>query len=246
MDDHHPLPAIPSSGARPILLGLSPPLSRLASDTNASIDELVGRIVAVPEIHAEAIDHWRQASLIAREPAGPEGVRAIIGRRLVTFPQGELSDGEWAAWWSDYTETLSDLPAQSLEAGMRAWIARPDARFMPKPGELRELAVNAQTPDARVAHILSRAAAIGYVSAHAGAALDVPRLRTMPAAPKAATADDRARVRAMADSAIHELAETAAKVMPKPRDIATHGKVDETGITAEMRAVLAQQRVENP
>lgn len=222
--------------------GLSPQLSKLVSDTNASTDELVDLIVKSPEMHREAVVCWRKAADIAIAPAGPDGVRAIIGRRLVTFPQGDLSDGEWTAWWGDYTETLSDLSAQSLEGGMRAWIAKPAARFMPKPGELRELARAAQTPDARIAHILSRAAALRFEAPAPPANIRLPGLRTLPPGPPPQSASDRARVRAMADDTIRVLGETTEAQRPKPRELATHGTVDASGITAEMRAHLQAQR----
>lgn len=77
----------------------------------------------------------------ARHPAGHAGVRDVIGRRLALFPQPQRSDGEWAAWWADYCDTLADLPHGALEAGMQAWVKQIDAEFMPKPGKLRELAM---------------------------------------------------------------------------------------------------------
>jgi hypothetical protein len=52
-----------------------------------------------------------------------------------------MNAGEWAAWWADYTDALGDLTETALELGMREWVRRPDSRFMPKPGELRELAL---------------------------------------------------------------------------------------------------------
>lgn len=78
----------------------------------------------------------------ATQPSGPDGVKAVVGRRLALYPQTEMNPGEWGAWWADYFEALEDIPTVAVEAGMAAWVRRPESQFMPKPGQLRELAMN--------------------------------------------------------------------------------------------------------
>lgn len=82
----------------------------------------------------------------ATDLAGPDGVRRVVGRRLALYPQTEMNDGEWAAWWADYTDALGDMALSALEAGMAEWVRRPTSQFMPKPGELRALATSTQNP----------------------------------------------------------------------------------------------------
>ena len=102
-------------------------------------------IVSNPALYAEA--KAALPALMERVKGGGVGaVRDVIGRRLVTFPQPDRSDAEWAAWWADYFDALEDIPAQALEGGMKTWMQRPDAQFMPKPGELRALALKAGEP----------------------------------------------------------------------------------------------------
>lgn len=84
--------------------------------------------------------------------AGPEGVKLVIGRRFLLYPQPLRSEAEWALWWDDYVETLADMPAEALERAMRLWIARPEAEFLPRPGELLALAREQPTQAARRAH----------------------------------------------------------------------------------------------
>lgn len=107
-----------------------------------STAEAVAGIVANPGLHAEAtalLPFLKDATA----PAGDDGVAHVIGRRLQTFPQPVRSPEEWAAWWLDYYEALSDMPLDALEAGMKAFIRSPGAEFMPKPSKLRELASRA-------------------------------------------------------------------------------------------------------
>jgi hypothetical protein len=82
----------------------------------------------------------------ATDIAGPKGVRLVVGRRLALYPQTEMNEGEWAAWWADYTDALADVALTALEEGMAEWVRRPTSQFMPKPGELRGLALS--TPNA--------------------------------------------------------------------------------------------------
>lgn len=79
-------------------------------------------------------------------PAGPDGVRRALQPLMAVFPQPERSDAEWTLWWAQYVEDLGGFCAASLGEAARAWRRRPDARFMPTPGELRALALAAPVP----------------------------------------------------------------------------------------------------
>lgn len=148
----------------------------------------------------------------------------MIGRRLATYPQPQRTDGEWAAWWADYFETLADVALASLEAAMRAYVALPDSEFMPKPGRLREMAFLTPCRSLQRYQRAKRALQIAEESA--------PKI----AAPKADPAD----VKAM-------LAEFHAKSVGaaiKPALPSISGQVDERGITAEMRELIARRQAE--
>ena len=126
-----PAPPQPSSVAKPTSPALSPRL-RSALET-PDVDRCIGVMAADPQLVAEAaaaLPVLRQAALA---PAGDEGVKRVVGRRLATFPAMEMSEGEWAAWWGDYVGALGDLSEAALELGMRAYIREPKAEFMPKP-----------------------------------------------------------------------------------------------------------------
>ena len=99
-----------------------------------------------PGLMDEARSHLPALRQAATIPAGAAGIRTIIGKRFALYPQPERGEGEWAAWWADYVDALSDISPSALEAGMKAWVGKPDSAFLPKPGELRRLAQ--QTPNA--------------------------------------------------------------------------------------------------
>lgn len=93
----------------------------------------------------------------ATQPAGETGVKVVIGQRLSIFPSPEFNEHEWANYWADYTEACGDLPLTALEAAMKTYVAKPDAKFMPKPGELRALALAAPFAAGRHYSIARRA-----------------------------------------------------------------------------------------
>lgn len=101
-------------------------------------------IATTPALRAEVEAALPALRDQAKAPAGPAGVGRVIGSREALYPPMNLSDGAKEAWWNDYIETLSDLPESALEAGMRLWIKQPDSQFMPKPGQLRQLALTAE------------------------------------------------------------------------------------------------------
>lgn len=181
---------------------------------------------------------------IATAPAGRQGVKAVVGRRLALYPPTEMTAGEWASWWADYYDALEDVPFPALEAGMAAWVRKPDSRFMPKPGELRylaqttenaaELAYERELREAQRQHQLFS---------------DAQTVRVAPPTPEEiAMREDQmkagqAAVKNMLDEflAAHHMRdeETAAK-RPKLRPI--QARIDETGVSPELRRIVHSQR----
>lgn len=202
------------------MLALSPELTSLL-DSAGSPDAAMSAILASPALLDEARRSLPALQHTATAKAGEEGVKAVIGRRLATYPQPSRTEGEWNAWWADYFDVLSDVALASLEAGMRAYVADPNSEFMPKPGKLRELAFTAPCRSLQRYYRAKRAVQI----ADEPPAIEGPRVG--------------------ADEVKAILADFKAKTVPadtrKPLLPSIAGKPDETGITPEMRAVLARQ-----
>lgn len=167
----------------------------------------------------------------ALKPATEDQIKSIIGQRFVLFPQPQRNDGEWAAWWADYIDALSDLTPFAVEAGMAAWVKSPDAEFMAKPGKLRDLATTVPNEN-RWAKAHMRAQKATFVAAP-----------NVPEEPEdrsdRPSADD---IKAVMEPFLATMAEKdpwaqmQAKRKPPPQ-----GQVDDRGVTAEMRALLAQR-----
>lgn len=163
----------------------------------------------------------------ATQKAGDEGVRDVIGRRFALYQQPQRSDGEWAAWWADYYDTLADVPWQALETAMAAWVADPKSEFLPKPGKLREMAMT--TPFRAAKHFGRAQKALTAI-----AAPDRP----------APTPQQVEAVRRMAAEATRRMvaASLAGRERLKVTPANTAGKPDETGLTPAMKAVIERQR----
>lgn len=109
-------------------------------DARSSHEEGALRIAMVPALVDEARAALPALRALVTAPAGPEGVKQVVATRFALYPQPARTEGEWAAWWADYFHVLAELPLVGLEAGMRMWIATPTSEFLPKPGQLRDLA----------------------------------------------------------------------------------------------------------
>lgn len=144
-------------------------------DAPGSLDEGAGWIaqfrdmveearVVLPTLHAEAT-----------APAGEAGVKHVVGKRFPTFPQPVRTEGEWKAWWEDWFTALADLPLVGVEAGMRAWLAIDQTGFLPKPGQLRALALT--TPSRTINRYQRAKRAVEMVDAVQGANVREPAER---------------------------------------------------------------------
>ena len=124
-------------------LDLSPSLARLLREGRA--EAALEQIASVPAL-VEEVRAAYPAIMAQIAPAPAEAVAAVLGRRFAIYPQPDRGEAEEAAFWEDYMEALHDIPAKALEDGMKAWVKLPSSKFLPKPGELRALALEAGAP----------------------------------------------------------------------------------------------------
>ena len=170
----------------------------------------------------------RQAALT---PATHDQIKTVISTRFALFQPPQRTDQEWAAWWADYFDALSDLTPFAVEAGMAAWVKQPEAEFMCKPGKLRELAMN--TPnDNRWARAHSRAERATYVEP-APVPVEQEDRSDRPSSEEIAAVMAEFHAK-MADK--DPIAKLQAKRRPPPC-----AAVDNTGVSAEMRELLQQR-----
>lgn len=214
--------------------------SLLHSEPDAS--RAAQRIANTPLMLAEAQDAYPAYHAAVKAPSGLDGVRRVIGSRFALFPQPQRDDAEFAAWWADYIDALEDVPEHALEAGMRVWIKR-GGQFMPKPGELRELAMT--TPSPKVDALNRLRQAMTFSTIPKGPVLQYRSREEIEAeAGKIAEGQrlNRERVLSMAQ-------ETMAALKPAERERpvrpAISAQVDPaTGVSPELKALVARQRGE--
>lgn len=202
-----------------------PPLSEELTallDSDGSPDRAARMIADTLPLRVEVERALPALQHAATAKAGEEGVKAVIGKRLALFPQPQRDDGEWNAWWSDYFDTLEDVPLSSLEAAMRAYVALPDSEFMPKPGRLRELAF--LTPCRSLQRFQRAKRALQMAEG------PPPPIETPRAKPE--------EVKALLE-VFKEKSAAGAKRLAVLPSIA--GKADEGGITPEMRKLIARR-----
>ena len=207
---------------------LSGPLkSWLVAERSDSVAiETIRRSPVLPDEARQALPALRDAALT---PATEAQIRQTIGTRFALFPQPKRDDGQWAAWWADYYDALRGLTPYAVEAGMAAWVRSPDAEFMAKPGKLRELAMT--VPNENV-----------WARAHMRA---TTATRTFPEEvqpePKSADRPTQEQMKAlMADFHQKMAGKEIRDIRPKRRP-SPQARVDETGISAEARALMARQ-----
>jgi hypothetical protein len=219
------------------LSGLSPALASCLKTTDEAAIEA---IASTPALAAEARQQIVRVGMLVRKPATREEILQIVGSRFSTFPQPQRGEAEWAAWWSDYFQTLSDVSAESLELGMRAAIARADTEFLPKPGQLRALAIRQLTPGARAVNLMRRgieAAEERERAAYRGDfRLEAPQMRRVK------TPEDRETVRQMRDELVRGHAtRNAERAAAPPMAGLFPPRPTDRGLTAEMRDLLEAQ-----
>lgn len=220
----------------PIWPALSQALSQQLRDGTSSVSDIVSDPVLVAECRA-ALPAIRD---FATTPASREEIMAVLGKRFAVFPQPERSEGEWAGWWEDYLEALDDLPRPALDAAMAHYVKQPDSEFFPKPGRIRELAKTAPNPAALAywkANNAVRQADIEAENREAQATGPAPAPEVAPE-PR----PDRDAVRRMLADYIASHNALKADRPARPAFKPAQGKVDETGITPEMRELTGRRQ----
>lgn len=184
----------------------------------------IERIVQTPALHAEV----RRAAAVLREKAGGAGrdgvVRALFPLVSV-YGLSDRSEVEWAKFWRAYQDALGDLPYSALQAGAAAYNRSPDSEFFPKPGPLRDLAIQHNT------------LGIAAARAHRAASTEAPG--------REFTEDERRRnreaVSRMLDDYRARFADHKAAVeAEKPKHQCAQAPTDERGLTARMRQHMAR------
>lgn len=172
----------------------------------------------------------------AFQECGDEGVRQVIGRRFALYPQPDRSDEEWAAWWADYLDVLGQVSWAALEAAMMSWVSNPASEFMPKPGKLLEL--SRTTPNKAAKRYERCRKAVDWVGNRPlpPIAYHGDHLEDYAPAP---AADKEAVAKMLAEFKASVAKDRPVRGEDKLPSIA--GKTDETGITPEMRAILARR-----
>lgn len=199
-------------------------------------DQTAIKTIAASEIlRREAEDVMPALKTAALRPATRDEIERIIGQRFELFPQPKRDAGQWAAWWADYVEVLDGLTPFAIEAGMAAWVRSPEAEFMVKPGKLAELAKTAPSQN--------RWAKAYYRAERATAPI---RDFTDPPQPKSPTpATDRPSPEAVAAlmAEFHKVMQDKDPIakMQLKRKPPPCAKVDETGVSAEMRELWQRQ-----
>lgn len=203
------------------------PLLRQWLEREPNNDEAVKVIVGNLALREEARAALPVLRAAATQKAGPEGVAEVIGRRMALYPQPARSDGEWGAWWADYTDALADLPWQALEVAMAVWVRDPKSEFMPKPGQLRELAL---TTENQAIKTYTRAAKAIALAREQEAQVRPPPSPEQIAAVNGLLAGFQEKM----------AAKDLGRIRTDPPS--TAGKPDQGGLTPAMRALVERQR----
>jgi hypothetical protein len=116
----------------------SPELWRRLTAREVNYCENVAEIVTNPALRGEVAEALPTLARAA-EPCGDRAVIATLAPLVSVYGVADRSAAEWATFWRFYVETLSWLPLEALQAGVKAYNAKPDSEFFPKPGPLRAL-----------------------------------------------------------------------------------------------------------
>ncbi len=216
-------PARPTAAAPPTLsdLAISTPLWRLLSSNVGAAAE-IAEIAGDPRLRSEALAILPK--LLARaSPCGDERVRRALQPLILVYGASEATKAP--AFWQVYYAALSGLPTEALALGVKDYLAAADSEFFPKPGPLRALCEKHAEP-------------IFKAASRAKRAMEIPKVGgVLP------TDEEKAAVANMLGDFTSRISEKAA-VAVRPLQPSISGKVDERGITAEMRALIARRQSE--
>lgn len=173
-----------------------------------------------PAMKADCERFHRQLELLA-EPSGAGLVKRSLAPMVLVYGLG--AQAEAPAFWQVYEQVLADLPRMALERAVADY--QRTGKFFPKPAEIRELAEPHATALRMAAHRAKKAATWEAPKV-------IPEADRIPQEKYRALMDDTLGKLAGMDM----LARTRARRVQPPQ-----AKVDETGISAEARAMLKRQ-----
>lgn len=181
-------------------------------------------IASSPNLRDEAMACRRPLEVLC-EPSGDQVVIGALAPLVVVFGKG--AEAESPAFWMVYTEALGDLPRIALDRAVKEY--QRVGRFFPKPAEIRDLA---RPHEEALRQALFRArAATAPVEPK-------PELVRVPPEKLAEIMSDFTKKMEGKD-----VLERTRKRAVRPSPCA---KVDETGMSAEARALLERQGAIKP
>lgn len=211
----------PTNAQPPTLsdLAISAPLWKLLS-SNVGAQAEIEEIAADPRLRSEALAIL-PALMLRASPSGDERVMRALRPLVLVYGASEATKAP--AFWQAYYAALSGLPVEALARGITDYTSAPDSEFFPKPGPLRALCDKHAEP-------------IFKAASRARRALEVPTMgRTLPSEEEKAGVANMLR-----DFSASVQAKEITKVRPAQPSIA--GKVDQHGITQEMRELIARRQ----
>lgn len=215
--------------------GLSERLLRLSELTD--LDAMTAQLFEAPGLLAEARVALPTFAAMARRPAGEEGLKSIVKRRFQIYPQPVRADFEWAEFWRDYNTACATISPEALEAAMKRWVKLPTSQFLPKPGELRTMALAEPTEASgrynRLQQAVRDASALEVRRNRGDFKLEAPELKRIFKPP-----EDRELVRGMQGAFVADHARREAERLrdrPPGHFHLSQGKPGPSGLTAVMR-----------
>lgn len=198
---------------------------------------MTAQLFEAPRLLAEARVALPTFAAMARRPAGEEGVKTVLKRRFSIYPQPVNADFEWAEFWADYVSACGECTYEALEAAMTRWVNLPTSHFLPKPGELRAMAL-AEVTDAagrynRLQRAVQEASALEVRRNRGDFKLEPPELKRIFKPP-----EDRELVSGMRGAFVADHARREAERLrdrPPGNFHLSQGKPGPSGLTAVMR-----------
>lgn len=174
----------------------------------------------------------------ATAPASGLDVERVIAAKFATYRQPERSDAEWAAFWADYHTVLDETPLSALEAAMEACLRDSSIEFLPKPAKIRDMAL--MTPNRSVRAYERAKAAVEHQPPVEREKVDLsPLMRSIDKPRVEPSQADKDRVRRQMRDYIAQDDARKAAIKAKTSDLPPcHATTDETGLSAEMRAMI--------
>ena len=197
-------------------LPLSAELWRMLSADPTGLEDIRRSPALVEECQRSA----RQLEVVC-EPCGGDTVARALAPLVLVFGLGDQATSP--QFWKVYADALGDLPRIALDRAAAEWPKI--GKFFPKPAEIRELALKHALPLRQAAYRAKKA--LEPVEDKS-----VPESERIPPEAFAALMADFKRQMEERDPLLKHR-------MQPPRTPCA--KVDETGVSAEMRAKLAER-----